>query len=211
MIPFRVIVADPPWAPADSLGKRGAAANYNVMRFEDICMLQLPPIADDAILFLWRLASMQEEAFAVAHMWGFDVKTEIVWAKRNKQLLVDEEDWTEDDLAFGMGRSVRGAHETCLICTRGKYTKLIKNHSIRSVFTAPIGKHSEKPDKFFDIVESLVDGEGPFLELFSRRQRAGWHCIGDALGTKLNPCHSQGDHSGSTGASSAGPRDDGSP
>lgn len=169
---FRCIVADPPWKFGDSLPGpgRGAAKHYDVMSTAAICTLALPPIADDAHLFLWRVASMQQDALDVAFHWGFTVKSELVWLKRT----------SKGNRWFGMGRHVRAEHETCLICTRGKGAGVL-DRSIRSTFEAMAGAHSAKPDAFFDIVERLVPG--PRLELFARRERAGWTTIGNQLPT----------------------------
>lgn len=182
MSAYSIIVADPPWAPRDKLpGKtRGAAKQYSVMRTSDImCFLvdHKISIADDAILFLWRIASMQRDALDVAEAWGFDVKSEAVWRKLTKT----------GRPHFGMGRYVRNGHETCLIAGRGRSAALIADHSIRSVFEAPIptdadGRyiHSTKPEVFWtDIVEPLTTGRG--IELFARTRRLGWDAIGDEL------------------------------
>ena len=37
--------------------------------------------------------------------------------------------------------------------------------------------HSQKPDEFYEIIERLYDG--PYLELFARRPRAGWTSFGN--------------------------------
>jgi len=167
---FRVLVADPPWPFGDALpGKaRGAKKHYRLMSLADIRAFPLPPLADNAVLFLWRVASMQEEALAVMRAWGFVPKTEIVWLKRT----VRGKRW------FGMGRTVRAEHETVLIGVRGK--PKVRTHSIRSTFEAPAGRHSEKPEAFYALVEQLY--AGPYVELFARRQRAGWTCLGDQAG-----------------------------
>jgi N6-adenosine-specific RNA methylase IME4 len=166
---FHTITADPPWPFNDKLpgDGRGAEKHYDVLSIDDICAFPLPPITDDAHLFLWRVASMQEEALRVARAWGFVVKSEIVWIKQTKY----GKRW------FGMGRQVRMEHEICLICTRGKPEVL--NRSTRSTFTAVAGVHSEKPEEFYRIVESLC--HGPYVELFARRLRAGWTCLGNEL------------------------------
>lgn len=179
--PYRCIVADPPWAPSDKLpGRtRGAARHYPVMETSAICRY-LPslslPIAEDAMLFLWRLASMQRDALDVAASWGFRVVAEVVWVKRT----------SGGSLWFGMGRTVRGSHESCLVALRGRASKVRRSASVRSVFEAPLpdalGRpiHSAKPEAFFStVVEPLVDG--PYLELFARRTRRGWTCLGDEL------------------------------
>ncbi len=179
---YRCIVADPPWAPRDKLpGKtRGAARQYPVMKTEDICrFVHEIDIADDAILFLWRLSSMQADALRVAEAWGFDIKSEVVWRKVTKR----------GRLWFGMGRTVRASHETCLIGVRGRASQLVVGKNIRSVFDAPVpvgpnGKyiHSAKPPEFFtQIVEPLIGCDGPRLELFARQRRARWDAIGNQL------------------------------
>jgi len=165
----RVLCADPPWSFGDKLpGKsRGAAKNYRVLSLADICAFPLPPLADDCYLFLWRVASQVEEAYRVVRAWGFVPKSEIVWEK----LTAKGKPW------FGMGRTVRASHETAIIATRGKPKPLC--HSVRSRFAAVAQKrkHSAKPEAFYDLVERLA--AGPYVELFARRQRAGWTCLGD--------------------------------
>lgn len=171
--PARCVVADPPWRFRDALpGRaRGASRHYATLTAAEICRLVLPPIADDAYLLLWRVSAMQAEALRVARAWGFDVKSELVWCKRTPA----------GKRHFGLGRHVRLEHEVCLIATRGRVTPLRRD--IRSTFEAPVGTHSEKPDAFYALVEQLC--HGPYLELFARRQRPGWTCIGDELGTRL--------------------------
>lgn len=160
--PFRTVVADIPWRFSDKLpgNTRGAVNNYRTLSCREAEEFPLPRIADDALLFFWRVASMQAEALRVVRAWGFELKSELVWVKRNP----------EGNLAFGMGRYVRGSHETCLIARRGRAK--VRNRSVRSVFFAPRGLHSAKPDEFYGIVEALA--EGPYVELFSRKERPGW-------------------------------------
>lgn len=184
---FRTISADPAWLFSDKLpgNTRGASSQYDCMPWQDLCKLQLPPIADDAILFLWRVGAMQEQALAVMHMWGFDLKSEMVWVKTKNGVVVEDDTPVDDiGLAFGMGHYTRYCHEVCLIGTRGKAaSQVVQNHSQRSVFFAELGRHSEKPDKFYGIVETMC--KGPYLELFARKQRNNWTCLGNDLGSTL--------------------------
>ncbi len=204
--PFTVISADPPWLMKDKLpgNGRGAVKKYPCLPTWEICRFPLPPIADDAILFLWRLAAMQLEALEVAKAWGFTVKSEIVWDKLTK----NGKPW------MGMGRYVRASHETALVCTRGRYK--VDDRGVRSRFAVPvptykagdpeIGKvigrnkrgepilrkvgdhiHSAKPAFFYtDIVQRMC--KGPYCEMFARESRPGWTSLGnevDARGTAL--------------------------
>lgn len=174
--PIRTLVADPPWAFNDRLpgGGRGAEKHYRVLSTPDIMRFPLPALADDARLFLWRVASQPREALDVMQAWGFTPKAEIVWVK------VQPARFTTDGLPalrIGMGHQVRNAHEVCLIGVRGRPERLAAN--VPSVFFAPRGRHSAKPDEFLDLVERL--SPGPYAELFARCRRDGWHQEGDEL------------------------------
>ncbi len=166
---YQTIVADPPWPFRDKLpGKgRGAAKHYQMMTMEDIYQYQLPEVADDARLFLWAVAAMPEEAIHTMTAWGFRPVCELIWVK----LTSGGKPW------FGMGRTVREANERCIIGVRGRPKML--SRSVRSVFTAKAGPHSEKPGAFYQLVEEL--SPGPYLELFGRRQRQGWTVLGSEL------------------------------
>lgn len=174
--PFRVIAADPPWKFDDKLpgARRGAAKNYRCLTTNEICRFPLPPIATDAVLLLWRVAAIQADALKVVDVWGFTLKTEMVWLKKT----------SNGNRWFGLGRVTRAEHEICLVATRGRPKPL--NHSTRSTFVTDVdglsaiaGRHSEKPEEFYKIVESLYTG--PYVELFARKQRPGWLCLGDEL------------------------------
>jgi len=173
----RVIVADPPWSFEDKLpGEgRGAEKHYTTLPVNEIMRFPLPPISTTgALLCLWRVAAMQQEALDVIRAWGFTLKSEIVWHKKTK---------SGDKTAFGMGHYVRGAHEVCLLATRGRFH--VKDKAIRSIFEthvieASIGEHSAKPDEFFALIERLA-GEGPLVELFARKPRPAWHTFGNEI------------------------------
>lgn len=170
LAPSRVLCADPPWKFRDKLPGpgRGADKHYPTLTVEELCAFQLPPLADDCHLFLWRVSSMVEEAYRVVRAWGFVPKSEIVWLKRT----------VDSKRHFGMGRHVRAEHETAIIAVRGR-PKVI-DRSVRSTFEAVAERvHSRKPEEFYDLVERLCPG--PYAELFARRHRVGWACLGNEL------------------------------
>lgn len=173
--PFRTISCDPPWSFADRLPgrKRGAASHYACLSLADLLTFPLPPLAADATLYLWRVSAMVGEAYAVCAAWGFKPKSEIVWVKRTKHGLAH----------FGMGHYVRAQHESCVIATRGKPAVL--SHGVRSVFEAPVGRHSEKPDAFYRMVEEL--SPGPYAEMFGRKLRPGWTVYGNEVPSVVLP------------------------
>jgi N6-adenosine-specific RNA methylase IME4 len=167
-----VVVADPPWLFKDRIQERGAQARYECMTTERICRMPLPDLGANAVLFLWRVATMQREALAVIDAWRFTLKTELVWQKTT----------TTGKPHFGLGRYVRASHETCLIATRGRAFPEVR--TIRSRFSAPVREHSQKPEEFYAIVERLY----PFswntkhYEFFARTRRPGYVQHGAELG-----------------------------
>jgi len=200
---FHTICADPPWMFGDKLpgDSRGAEKNYRVLSVDKIARflddanngyvldpqtgLAIPlrhHLAPDCRLFLWRVASMQQEALDVMKAWGFTLKTEVVWAKLTRGSKVTrwdaEEVAAEDKQHFGMGRTTRASHEVCLVGQLGRPERLASN--IRDVFFAPYEEHSRKPEVFYrEVVEKV--SPGPYLELFARQRRPNWYSLGDEL------------------------------
>lgn len=159
------IVADPPWPYSDRLpGKgRGAGKHYGLLSMSDIMRFPLPPLAEDCRLYLWTTGPFLFEARKVIEAWGFKVREQqIIWHKTGR---------------IGMGHHVRVNHEIVLIGERGRPPTLARN--VRSVFEAKPTKHSAKPDEFYEMVERL--SPGPYADLFARRQRPGWLCIGNEV------------------------------
>lgn len=188
MVLARVLIADCPWKFGDQLPgkKRGAEKHYKCMTVSEIMRMPLPPIHESAVLFLWRVSSMVEEAYQVIRAWDFVPKSEIVWNKTSK-------DGEKDSI--GMGRIVRGSHETCIVAARGKYMEPTSK-SERTSFRAPRGEHSEKPEEFYRIVERLYPLElwpESHVEMFARRRRNGWIQFGDELPPEVAPGRSLGD------------------
>lgn len=85
-----------------------------------------------------------------------------------------------NELSFGMGRLFRQTHEICLIGinNNGIYKKL-QNKSQRSVSFAENLKHSAKPEMLQDSLDEMFSGDK--LELFARRIRKNWTCLGNEV------------------------------
>lgn len=172
-----ILVADPAWQHDDSLGKRGAAAQYKqtmptreIARMEILTPTELYP---RSVCFLWVLGNMLSDGLRVLKAWDYREHSQIVWGK----------DTVNGNEAFGQGRIVRGAHETCLIGVRGEEGRDYwpEYRSQRSWFRAAVGEHSEKPDDFYAIVERLYP-RSRYFEMFARKVRVGWQQHGDELG-----------------------------
>ena len=84
-------------------------------------------------------------------------------------------------LSFGMGRLFRQTHEICLIGTNNnKIYKKLLNKSQRSVSFGENLKHSAKPEHLQESLELMFPNQN-YLELFARRIRPGWTCLGNEI------------------------------
>ena len=88
-------------------------------------------------------------------------------------------------LSFGMGRLFRQTHELCLIGTRGKIYNKLKNKSQRSIHFGPVTKHSAKPEDLQDMLDIMFPDSNK-IELFARRDRSGWKCLGNQSPVSLD-------------------------
>ena len=188
--------------------KRGAQANYNTMTIQQIKDIQVKDIASDgAILALWVPSSLLQEGLDVMNAWGFKHKQTYVWVKVKKLEKIRKSFFKDilaicDDLnigvskrkafsnftinlfaalGFGMGHLFRQTHEICLIgINSNKIYKLLKNRSQRSVDFAENLKHSAKPEELQDALELMFPNTDK-IELFARRLRPGWTCLGNEV------------------------------
>lgn len=173
---YRTICADPPWSP-DLGGTWGARVDkgrpqrfYKTMTLPDIKALDVEALAaPQAHLYLWCISQHIDWGYEVARAWGFDPVITLTWAKPglgvgrfrcNTEHIIVARRGSRHGNPFGQG----GRHAQA---TEG------------TVFTWPKGRHSEKPDGFFDLVERL--SPAPRLEMFARRRRLGWDSWGNEV------------------------------
>ena len=164
---FSTIVIDPPWDWGDEgdvnqLGR--ARPDYATMSMEQLLALPVAKLSDDDChLYLWITNRSLPKGFGLLERWGFRYITAITWAKPS----------------FGMGNYFRGQTEHVLFAVKG--SMLLKRRDASTLLHADRGKgHSGKPPAFLEFVESC--SPGPYLEMFSRSERAGWVTWGEASG-----------------------------
>ena len=159
---FDVIYADPPWSYDDYDNPRGGVAkHYDTMDIEDIKALDVPA-AEDAVLYMWGTVTHVPEAVDVIRAWGFEHKTQAVWDKQH----------------FGSGWWFRGQHELLYVATRGDVSPPPEHARRSSVFRAPRGEHSAKPEAVRTHIEQ-AHPDARKLEMFARDGKVGWDLWGD--------------------------------
>jgi N6-adenosine-specific RNA methylase IME4 len=172
---YRVILADPPWQYNDKLTmsdtRRSSDSHYSTMTVEDIVNFQIPPTATDALLFLWVTNPFLLDGSGprVCKAWGFEPKQLVTWVKGASL----------ETPQMGLGHYTRGVTEQLIVGVKGHPKHYIKDRGVLNLLVAPRGAHSVKPEAAHEMIERLIDG--PYCELFARRQRAGWTCLGEEM------------------------------
>lgn len=181
---YRTIVADPPWqydegwpthmsAGSQMIPKRDdfvmdnrrTPIGYPTLSVAEIAALPVDELAMPAAhLYLWTTNRYLRDAFTIIEAWRFSYSQTLVWCKKPRGL--------------GPGGIFAQTTEYILFCRRGVLPRIQRLPS--TWFAWPRqgkGGHSRKPESFLDIVESV--SEGPYLELFARRNRLGWNTWGN--------------------------------
>lgn len=159
---YAVIYADPPWQYDNSGFNESADNQYPTMPLDEICELPIGDLADETtVLFLWATNPLLPEALKVLESWGFEYKTNMAWIK---------------DAGRGKGWYLKSKHELLLIGVKSETPHPVERPD--SCFEADRGNvHSQKPEKAYEIIESMYPGNK--VELFARNSREGWDSWGN--------------------------------
>ena len=183
---YRTIIVDPPWDHSDgtgvgfSGGRKVTLPPYKMMTLQGIKKLPVKKLAEadcwhvngnrgGSNIFLWTTTRYLYDAHDVMRGWGFKPTTILVWCKPAR--------------GFGMGGTFKSNVEFVVVGRRGSPPRATGSSDTRW-FTWQRGKHSAKPEDFYDLVESVSCG--PYLELFARRKREGWDAFGDEIESDIN-------------------------
>lgn len=181
---YNTIVIDPPW-PFDVWSKatgngRSAESHYHTMTWEELGMMgeQLNDVAArNCALCLWVCRPSLPQALQMVEYWNSSIRYKRDRWKYKTELFTWVKTTRAGNPAMGMGYWTRANTEGMLLFTRGSVKR--KSKSVRQVIMAPSLKHSAKPEEAQNRIEQLL--EGPYLEVFARRQRENWTCIGNEI------------------------------
>jgi len=157
-----VIVIDPPWpyGTIRDLESRRVASPYKELSLDQLKKFELP-VAENCVLWLWTTHRFLRDAFDIVDAWGFEYKLNFVWDKEK----------------LGIGNWLRCQTEFCLLATKGKPRWNLTNE--RDILRIPRGRHSAKPDGFYDMVKRLCPTKGKCADIFFRKERLAWKGYGD--------------------------------
>lgn len=177
---YKVITLDPPWPYDRTSGQGVANKQYSLMTWDDLYALG-PLIksvaAPDCAIFMWTTAPLLIETVDMIKAWRLRYVTKAFsWVKT----------YASGGIFFGIGSYTASNTEDVWLLSNGTPKRKAKDVSqvvptlIREdAIVAQMGDHSAKPEEMQDRIERLLSG--PYLELFARRQRPGWTCVGNAL------------------------------
>ena len=156
---FNVIVSDPAW-PVDDVP-------YLTDRIDEIetdhRIWLAEKAADDCYLFLWTTSANLPVALKLIESLGWKYAFPMTWHKSSGHKHPNRPTYTG---------------EYIIVATQGS-PQFTDTRGFQTVFYATQGKHSEKPDEFYQMIKRAT--AGPRLELHARRPHDGFVPYGDEI------------------------------
>jgi N6-adenosine-specific RNA methylase IME4 len=175
---YKTIVVDPPWrygkwGGGSGRGKAGIIINgdscdmpYKTMSVAEISAMPISSISDDNCdLYLWTTQKYLPAAFGVLKAWGFKYCQTLIWCKAPR--------------GTGQGGLYCPTNEFLILGRKGRMPTGKTRKDSTWWKTVRTRRHSEKPEFFQDMIETVSDH--PRIELFARRKRKGWDVWGNEV------------------------------
>jgi N6-adenosine-specific RNA methylase IME4 len=159
---FDVIVLDPPW-PTEKIERdeRPHQVEYDYPRMteEEIRAITVP-CADTCHIWLWTTQRFVPLAFDLLRNWGLTYVCTFVWHKPG---------------GFQPVNLPQFNCEFVLYARKGS-PMFLETTQFPTCFSAPRGRHSEKPEAFYELVRRVTAGRR--LDMFNRRPIEGFEGAG---------------------------------
>lgn len=160
---YGVIVIDPPWDMKKI--ERSAAIDqvdfeYPTMNESQLSALDLP-FSDHCHVFLWATQKHLPMALRLFDAWNVKYVLTMVWHKPGGFQPFGLPQYNCEFVLYGrVGAPV-----------------FVDTKAFNVCFDAPRGKHSEKPQEFYDLISRVTDGKR--IDVFNRRKIAGFDTWGN--------------------------------
>lgn len=138
------------------------------MSLGEILSLPVGILADpDTHLWLWTTNQFIAEGVLLMRAWGFKYLSPIHMVKPT-----------------GVGNYFIQRTQTLLMGYKEKCNFPLARYLPNVVEVKSVPRHSQKPDAFYEYIESV--SPGPRLELFARDRREGWHVWGNEVDSDID-------------------------
>jgi len=160
---FDVVIVDPPWPvkkiERDCRPNQTEQLDYPTMTVDEIKALEIPA-AENCHLWLWTTHKYLPAALGVLQTWKAKYVCAFVWHKP------------------GGFQPVGLPQLNCefVLYARKGTPPFIDTKAFPVCFDAPRGKHSEKPEAFYDMIRRCTGGRR--LDMFNRREIEGFNAWG---------------------------------
>jgi len=159
---YDVIVIDPPW-PMEKIERdvtpEQVAFEYPTMQEAELAAMQMPA-ADDCHVWVWTTHKFLPMCLRLLEVWGLKYVCTFVWHKPG------------GFQPFGLPQY---NCEFAVYARRGT-PQFIDTKAFPVCFDAPRGKHSEKPEAFYEVVRRVTAGRR--IDIFNRRKIQGFDVWG---------------------------------
>lgn len=157
---FNVIVADFPWPIKPE-------PSYSTMSMDEIGSylhnILTTKSADHCSLFLWVTEATREAASQMVKGVGWKIRELFTWHKSSGRC--------------HPGRPFQNS-EFVILAEKGK-PEFIDTVGLRTCFYGQVGRHSEKPAEFFEMIKQATTG--PRIEMFARKPHDGFEPHGNEI------------------------------